>query len=113
MVYFRVKDDVIQTLYDSYVLARNKQKIELNNCKLEAETINKEIKAKEQKANKLMGNITSGDVEGLALKGMDYYFLYDNKSNFYNNLILFFFYPPHLKFLIISFLPFLKLKIIY
>ena len=29
------------------------------------------------------------------------------------NLILFFFFPPHLKFLIISFLPFLKLKIIY
>ena len=65
-----LKDDVIQTLYDSYVLARNKQKIELNNCKLEAETIKKELRAKEQKANKLMDNITSGDVEGLALKGM-------------------------------------------
>lgn len=65
-----LKDDVIQTLYDNYVLARNKQKIELNNCKLEAETIKKEIRAKEQKANKLMDNITSGNVEGLALKGM-------------------------------------------
>ena len=65
-----LKDDVIQTLYDNYVLARNKQKIELNNCKLEAETIRKEIRVKEQTADKLMKNITSGDVEGLALKGM-------------------------------------------
>ena len=65
-----LNDDVIQTLYENYVLAKNKQKIELNNNKQEATILQKEIKSKERNANKLMDNITSGNVEGLALKAM-------------------------------------------
>ena len=51
-------------------MAKNKQKIELNNNKQEATILQKEIKSKERNANKLMDNITSGNVEGLALKAM-------------------------------------------
>ena len=65
-----LNDDVIQTLYENYVLAKNKQKIELNNNKQEATILQKEIKSKERNANKLMDNITSGNVEGLALQAM-------------------------------------------
>lgn len=38
-----LNDDVIQTLYENYVLAKNKQKIELNNNKQEATILQKEI----------------------------------------------------------------------
>ena len=56
----------------------NKQKIQLDDNKLEASNIKKQIATNEQKAKKIMENISSGDIVGPALKAV---------SDQYNTLI--------------------------
>ena len=73
-----LSDDTVKMLYDQYVVSMNKQKVQLDDNKLEASNIKKQIATNEQKAKKLMENITSGDVVGPALKAV---------SDQYNTLI--------------------------
>jgi len=65
-----LSDDTVNALYDQYVVSVNKQKVQLDDNKLETSNIKKQIASNEQKAKKIMDNITSGNVIGLALKTM-------------------------------------------
>ena len=73
-----LSDDTVKALYDQYVVSMNKQKVQLDDNKLEASNIKKQIATNEQKAKKLMENISSGDIVGPALKAV---------SDQYNTLI--------------------------
>ena len=73
-----LSDDTVKALYDQYVISMNKQKVQLDDNKLEASNIKKQIATNEQKAKKLMENISSGDIVGPALKAV---------SDQYNTLI--------------------------
>lgn len=63
-------DEVIKILYDKYVVAMNKQKVNDKQYHAEIKTLKKEIAKKEKTTINLMNSISSGEITGAALKGM-------------------------------------------